>query len=162
MLIGRRLRILWGKSQAMQAPPIRKDVVDLPPVPGLPECKGKKKIKSSHAHTMVVITVYVYLSCTFYIFPVAIPPPLFDPFNLRGDTGQASPSTSASRQLGGPPPPPPPPGGNHPPPPPPSSFPPGPPPFGFPPPPPPPGMYRSIVYNLHEQLLWFSDLFHMV
>ena len=41
---GRRLRILWGKSQAMQAPPTRKDVVDLPPVPGLPECKYKTEV----------------------------------------------------------------------------------------------------------------------
>ena len=135
LLAGRRLRILWGKSQAMQAPPTRKDVIDLPPVPGLPECK--KYIIISLFHTEVYIYIHIILA---NVSPAAIPPPLFDPFNLRGDAGQPSSSTSASRPSGGPPPPPPP-SGNHPPPPLPSSFPPGPPPYGFPPPPPPPGMY---------------------
>ena len=60
-LAGRRLRILWGKSQAMQAPPIRKDVVDLPPVPGLPECKETKI--TSHA----MLTQWCTCTCTCYL-----------------------------------------------------------------------------------------------
>ena len=59
--VGRRLRILWGKSQAMQAPPTRKAVIDLPPVPGLPECKYKIICLAQHILILLFTCIYIHV-----------------------------------------------------------------------------------------------------
>ena len=39
-MLGRRLRILWGKAQSMLPAPGKKGGMELAPVPGLPEGKN--------------------------------------------------------------------------------------------------------------------------
>lgn len=129
---GHRLKILWGKPQASLPAPGQGGVA-LPPVPGLPNGK----------HAIIIIRC----NLIFKLSPLALPPPTFDPFNLRGESHQPPPPPSSGTPhpvpLMAPPPPPPPLGAG-------AVYP--------PPPPPPPGTYVqrrghivTSTWNLSKQ-----------
>ena len=113
-MLGRRLRILWGKAQSMLPAPGKKGGMDLAPVPGLPDGKGEVgegrgsserggaavgegRVAVREEWKRVWSWMVTLIPLSLSAIPAALPP--FDPFNLHQQVEAPPPAPNPPRRA---------------------------------------------------------------